>query len=515
MFESSSTAPDLPRAMVEDFDAIRATLGRVSAALDSGIDWSGPARREVLAQLARIAGVTATTKSRWLRAEREAGTTMRPGDPSFEAAHSRSSRSGLGAASREVRQADALGSMPDLAAAVDDGEVPLGHVEPIARALATASPDVEALLRSPGVQRRLVDLGRRLDAPTFARKVAGIVAEFSPGQLQRDHDAQRRARYLRLTDSPDGTRISGLLDRISGHTLRLALEATGNRPGPDREPEQARADALVDVARAALDSPTTSPGAAVRPHVSLILREETLAGLRRYEREAADRRSARGEATEDREGHARREGHEGGDNDQEHGKHQDRERCDSRVTPMGDGGLAASLDAADGFPAATLEDGTVVPASETVRILCDCEITRVALSADGLPLDLGRTKRRYTGAHRRAVIARDGGCAWPGCERQVRWTEIHHIRWWDRDGGSTSLDNAAALCSFHHHVVHARDLTLERVPVRIRGVDGGARGGPPPPASPPQYILRDSLGRVVAEPGAPRDRGTEPEARSA
>src|SRR5690606_1682047 len=83
-------------------------------------------------------------------------------------------------------------------------------------------------------------------------------------------------------------------------------------------------------------------------------------------------------------------------------------------------------------------------------------------------LDVGRAARTYTGALRRAVIARDRHCGWPGCTQQARWCEVHHIRWWDRDEGPTSAENGVLLCSFHHHEVHRHDYTLTR-----------CSGGPP------------------------------------
>uniref|UniRef100_UPI0012DDB561 HNH endonuclease signature motif containing protein n=1 Tax=Cellulomonas sp. HZM TaxID=1454010 RepID=UPI0012DDB561 len=123
------------------------------------------------------------------------------------------------------------------------------------------------------------------------------------------------------------------------------------------------------------------------------------------------------------------------------------------------GHLAARL---AGVPAPTLEDGTPVALSELAKALCDCDITRIAITADNVPVDLGRTARVYTGAHRRAVTVRDQGCAWNGCETPARFTEIHHIRWWDRDNGETSLENAVMLCDYHHHRVHEHNLTIER-----------------------------------------------------
>jgi hypothetical protein len=44
------------------------------------------------------------------------------------------------------------------------------------------------------------------------------------------------------------------------------------------------------------------------------------------------------------------------------------------------------------------------------------------LGGDGQVLDVGRERRLFTGPLRRALVLRDGGCAFPGCDRPPRWT---------------------------------------------------------------------------------------------
>ncbi|WP_407344528.1 hypothetical protein [Pengzhenrongella phosphoraccumulans] len=156
-----------------------------------------------------------------------------------------------------------------------------------------------------------------------------------------------------------------------------------------------------------------------------------------------------------------------------------------------------------GYAPATLEDGTPVPASELGVIMCDCELTRIVINADGVPLDLGRTERLFTGPQRKAVIARDRECAWPDCHAHARWCHIHHLAWWQRDNGPTSVENGALLCNFHHHEVHRLDLTLTRHTTRdYNAITGIARVW---------YQLTDPTGRTLRQTGPPTGPpGTQP-----
>ena len=92
---------------------------------------------------------------------------------------------------------------------------------------------------------------------------------------------------------------------------------------------------------------------------------------------------------------------------------------------------------------------------QTIRQLaCEADLIPVVLGGSGEVLDVGRSKRLFTPQLRRAITARDDGCTAPGCSIPAPWCEAHHIHHWE-DGGPTSVENGALLCSHHHHAVHA------------------------------------------------------------
>ena len=99
--------------------------------------------------------------------------------------------------------------------------------------------------------------------------------------------------------------------------------------------------------------------------------------------------------------------------------------------------------------------GPVAP--ESLRMLCcDAAVVPIVMNGKGQPLDVGRMTRTVPDGLRRAVAARDCGCAHPGCGRPMSWAEIHHIREWEC-GGETRLDNLVALCRVHHRQIHSTE----------------------------------------------------------
>jgi hypothetical protein len=127
----------------------------------------------------------------------------------------------------------------------------------------------------------------------------------------------------------------------------------------------------------------------------------------------------------------------------------------------------------DGVGSATLDDGTVISAGAARRLACDAAVIPAVLGGRSEVLDVGRARRLFTGPLRRALVLRDRGCAFPGCDRPASWCEAHHLRPWAA-GGGTSLDNGVLLCRHHHRLVETGDW-----PISL-GADGIPEFRPPP-----------------------------------
>ncbi len=141
------------------------------------------------------------------------------------------------------------------------------------------------------------------------------------------------------------------------------------------------------------------------------------------------------------------------------------EHRDCAATPsMADGGVAVS----------DLDVGHMpwlgpLSVSQTRLLGCDCFLSTVLLDDHGAPLDAKPGKRLVTAEQRVALIARDKGCAFPGCTCVPAWTDAHHIRHW-ANGGPTVMNNLVLLCRSHHRLMHRKAGFVGKWAIRI-GVD--------------------------------------------
>lgn len=309
-----------------------------------------------------------------------------------------------------------------------------------------------------------------------------------PEADERGYRQAKEREYLELARTLDGWHLSGFLTEENGRLIRTAMDALMSPPAPDdqRTGEQRRAQALADLAHLALDQGLVGTNASVRPHLGVLIGAADLDHLLRtadepdrgpHDHGSTDLGAGGPDATEPgttEPGNA------------EHGTTgpgaRDRSAADPDTTDGGtrvswpDGPTAAFWKSAPlaelagidwmarlstGPP--TFDDGTGPVPPELLRRLATCGgVYRVIFGPDSEIINHGRERRVFTPAQRRALVARDKGCTWPGCSAPPVICESHHARIHWADGGRTDTVNGALLCFHHHALVDARSISMTR-----------------------------------------------------
>mgnify|MGYP001813813455 CR=1 FL=1 len=101
-----------------------------------------------------------------------------------------------------------------------------------------------------------------------------------------------------------------------------------------------------------------------------------------------------------------------------------------------------------------------LPSEPVRRLCCDGSLVAITKNKNGDPLNVSRRHRVVQPPLRRALIARDKCCRFPGCTHD-KWLDAHHVEHW-ADGGETSLDNTVLLCSTHHRLLHEGGFQIRR-----------------------------------------------------
>jgi Domain of unknown function (DUF222)/HNH endonuclease len=327
-----------------------------------------------------------------------------------------------------------LGDLPAALDSARDGRAPLNNVTLIAQLAKEVGVEqvapLEPILVKAAETREYRDMRMLIDA---ARQ------RIDPdGALDADNRAHEE-RWFACDQSYGGVFfLRGQLDAEGGAIVKAAIDAMahGLSPGETRSGSQRRADALVDMSAAQLRCGDHRDVHGQRPHLTLTVSADTL-----------------------------------------------RSKTVDEDTLPRDTMSAGTLRSGAGAAPAVLSGVGPIHPERARRIACDAvrTVVRVAPTAGDwlgtfgtrpVPLSAGRATRTIPAHIRTALVLRDHGCRFPGCDRPPAWTDGHHIIHWS-DGGPTELENLVSLCRPHHRAVHEQGW-------RIHIADGIPVVEPPP-----------------------------------
>ncbi len=138
---------------------------------------------------------------------------------------------------------------------------------------------------------------------------------------------------------------------------------------------------------------------------------------------------------------------------------------------------------------ATTSHGGLLSVPDALALAAEAEVIPVVLNDSGAVLSHGRARRTASTGQRLALVARDGGCTFPGCDRPPEWTQAHHIVHWAY-GGATDIDNLTLVCGFHHR-------EFDRCGWAVTMIDGIPNWIPPPWIDPDRTPIRNTMHRIA------------------
>jgi hypothetical protein len=102
-------------------------------------------------------------------------------------------------------------------------------------------------------------------------------------------------------------------------------------------------------------------------------------------------------------------------------------------------------------PVLELFNRTVLTPATAARHLLEADVERIVFDGRSRVLDVGRRRRFFRGALRRAIEVRDRTCGHPYCDEVPERPEIDHIHEAAK-GGETTQENAELRCGFHNRL---------------------------------------------------------------
>ncbi|MCW2679718.1 MAG: putative endonuclease [Frankiales bacterium] len=365
------------------------------------------------------------------------------------------------AAGRDVRVSVLLRTgLPRVAQAVLDGQVPSVRAEVLTRLVGR----IDALALAEA-EPALMETAKRMDPQQLTAYVRHLLATWVEPVIEDAEAAAHAARYLQTRRRADGSLWgSFLLPAGDAEGVLTCVEALARRQGDEdtRSAAQRRADALSEMSDQVLGFGDLPETGGFRPQLSYVLPAEWAA------RRTAEHTCA------------------------------DCSRCPQhRPATFADlvaAGVPTSQHSSDRDEAGAVR---VHPATHACAVaawtgpqtrarietmLCDARITRVLLDSVGQVTGLEPLRDTVTKAQRRALAARDLGCAARGCTRPPAFCDAHHLIA-RADGGGHTLANLVLLCRRHHVLWHLGKLTLDDL--HVPWTNNAAGPAPPRPMPPP------------------------------
>ncbi|MGM0618666.1 MAG: DUF222 domain-containing protein [Actinomycetota bacterium] len=154
---------------------------------------------------------------------------------------------------------------------------------------------------------------------------------------------------------------------------------------------------------------------------------------------------------------------------------------------------AEDLDGGAG-PARFGHSGQPVNLMQARRLFSDCIVSRIAVAADGTPIEASANVRTVPAGLHRALVARDRGCTWHGCDAPPSWCDVAHGNVPFRANEPLHLGDAALLCRRHHRrfdhgryrmVIEGDQVSYLRLAADGRPLGEQAAPSLPPPGAPP------------------------------
>ena len=340
-----------------------------------------------------------------------------------------------------LRTATALEGLPQLASAVARGVVPAAALTAItAEARSLDAPARDEFDRCFADEQRLARLGPE----ELVVAVRDVAERLAPAAADRDKLRPIEDRFLSLQPRLDGS-LTGYfeLDAESGATLLEAIESAA--PPPSAGPK--------DVTAHGHDG---SPQQPVIPDA--------------WARRSRGRQRADG-LVRLAEDHLAGTTSHAGDGDGDRAR-----RARPRFLVLTDIATLTGHDALAGASrllwAAVGRAPSLTPAM--VRRLASDADLQLVLHDDGEILGITEPTARIPVPVRSAVLARDRGCRFPGCEAPPRYLDLHHVQPREKEG-PTVVENLVGLCRRHHTAVTQGRWRLTMTPDGVVTVRRGQR----------------------------------------